>query len=215
MSLYRFARFLTRLPLRLGGMRVLGKENIPSDQAFITVANHTSFGDPPALSHAIPQQIVYIGKETFAKNPLTRVIFSACDAVFLKESESDLTAMRTVTKKLKEGKVVAIFPEGKRHLDQQMGEFLPGAAFIAHRSGVPVLPIAIINAGDYWRFWRRNIIVNIGQPIIVESEGRMDKAVLAHYNQLFHDEVAALFEQCKTIILQEDKKMRSTTKTVE
>ncbi len=215
MSLYPLAKFLTGIPLRLAGMRVLGKENIPQDQAYVIVANHTSFGDPPALAQAVPQKIIYIGKETFAKNPLTRVIFSACEAVFLNEGESDLTAMRAVIKQLKQGNVVAIFPEGKRNLDQEMSEFLPGAAFIAHRAQVAILPVGLINCGDYWRFWRRNIIVNIGQPIIVESEGRLDKETLAEYNNLFAETVSALVMQNKEIIKQEGKKMRSWPKAVE
>jgi 1-acyl-sn-glycerol-3-phosphate acyltransferase len=209
MWLYRLGKFLTSIPLRLAGIRVLGRENIPQDQPFIIVANHTSLGDPLALTYAFKQPVTYIGKEAFAKNPLTRCIFGACGTLFLKEDESDLTAMRQSIGLLKQGRVIAIFPEGRRNFDQVIGEFKPGAAYIAYRAAVPVLPISIINAGDYWRFWRRNIIVNIGQPIHVPNQGQLDKDSLALYNDVLEQSVRGLFAASQVIIANEGKKMRS------
>ena len=65
MSLYPFAKFATGLMLKLGGMRIWGWENVPEDSSVIVIANHVSFGDPPALSQAFPYHLTYIAKEDF------------------------------------------------------------------------------------------------------------------------------------------------------
>jgi 1-acyl-sn-glycerol-3-phosphate acyltransferase len=212
MSLYPFARFITGLMLKLGGMRIWGWENVSEDSAVIVIANHVSFGDPPALSQAFPYHLTYIAKEGFRDNRFTGMIFGACGAVFLRAGESDLTALRYAIKELKQGNAVAIFPEGTRHYDQQMGEFKPGAAYIAHHTGAKVIPVSLINTGDYWRFWRHNIIVNVGQPITLEKVERLDKEYLERYNQIFAARVKKLFDESKEVLQKEGRKMRKPSK---
>lgn len=212
MSFYMLAKFLTGLVLKIGGARVIGRENIPEDKSLVVIANHSSFGDPPAVSYAFDRPITYIAKEDFAKNFFTKVLFGAGGVIFLKAKDSDLTAMRTAIKALKEEKTVCIFPEGKRNFDQQMTEFKPGAAYIAYRAGVKVLPLAVINAGDYWRIWRRNIIINVGQPIVLDKETKFDQAYLDRYNELFEQKVRDLFAENAAIIAKEGKKMRRVPK---
>ena len=209
MSFYMVAKFLTGIVLHLNGARVIGKENIPQDKSLVIISNHTSFGDPPAVSYAFDRPITYIAKEEFAKNIFTKLLFGAGGVIFLKAKDSELTAMRTAINTLKEGKTICIFPEGKRNFDQKMTEFKPGAAYIAYRAGVKVIPVAVINAGDYWRFWRRNIIINVGEPIILDKNTKLDQAYLDHYNEVFEQKVKELFAENKAIITKEGKKMRT------
>ena len=56
------AKFLTGIVLHLNGARVTGKENIPQDKSLVIISNHTSFGDPPAVSYAFDRPITYIAK---------------------------------------------------------------------------------------------------------------------------------------------------------
>lgn len=213
MSLYPFARFITGLVLKLGGMRIWGWENIPDKNTpAIIIANHISFGDPPALSQAFPYQVTFIAKEEFGRNFFSRLILGACGAVFLKSGESDLTALRCAINELKQDRAVAIFPEGTRHYDQQMGEFKPGAAFIAYHTGARILPVSLINTGDFWRFWRHNIIVNIGEPIILEKVDKLDKEFLDRYNDIFAARVKRLFDESKEVLEKEGRKMRKPPK---
>lgn len=189
---YAFARAVTGLVLRLGGMKIEGRENIPADKAILIVCNHVSFGDPPALANVFPYQLTFIAKEEFSQSRFTRLLFGALGAVFLNKSESDLAAMRVVMRALGEGRAVAIFPEGKRNFDQVMSEFKPGASYISQRSQVRVLPVAVLNTGDFWHIWKRNLLVKIGRPIDPPPGNKPDKQLLEDYTILYQDKVAEL-----------------------
>ena len=212
MFVYSLGKILTGIVLKLGGIRIIGRENIPLDHKAIVIANHASFGDVPAIANAFPYMLTFVAKEAFAKNAFTRVLFSAGGVVFLNSRESDLGAMRQVINVLKQGRAVCIFPEGKRNFDQNITEFKPGAAYMAYRTDAPVIPVGMINCGDFWRIWRRNIIVNIGKPIFLDKTQKLDQEYLNKYNDLFRDRVKELVEENKGIILREGKKMRKPPK---
>lgn len=209
---YRFARGLLVCILRLSGGRVLGRENIPEDDALLIISNHISLADPPAVSWAYPKQITYIAKEAFARNFFTRTLMTWLGAVFLEKDSNDMAAMRTAMNQLKTGHAVAIYPEGRRHLDQQMGEFKNGAAFIANRCKVKVLPMALVNTGDLFRFWKRNILVNIGEPILPSTAERIDSQKLDEITEEYRQRVEALFQEAVAILEQEGRPMRRPPK---
>lgn len=208
MFVYSLGKFLTGIVLKLGGLKIIGKENIPEDQKIIVIANHTSFGDVPAIVQPFDYQLTFVAKEGFAKNPFTRRLFSAAGVTFLNSAESDLTAMRRVMEVLKDGRSVCIFPEGARFFDQNVREFKAGAAYIAYRTGARILPVGLLNCGDFWRIWRRNIIVNIGEPIELSQEEKLNKEYLDSCNALFRERVVTLVEENKRMIAKAGKKMR-------
>ncbi len=210
--LYRVAKALLAVCYWLNGARVFGRENVPEDQAFLNVSNHISHGDPPAISWAFPRQITYIAKEAFARNWFTRNLFRGLGAVFLDRGGSDMTAMRTAINVLKNGQVVAIYPEGKRHLDQQMGEFKNGAAFIATRCRVRVLPVAVINTGDFFRFWKRNILVRFGETLPVCTEPRITGEVLEEQTALYRQKIEELLAESLELLTKEGRPMRKPPK---
>lgn len=208
-GLYRFARALTGLLLRLGGFVVTGQEHIPENESVLILANHTSFGDPVALASAFPYQITFIAKEEFLKNWFTRTLFGkGLGCTFLKKDEGDLGAIRVSMQALKSNKSVGIFPEGKRNFDHQLGEFKAGATFIAARAKVRVLPVAILNGGDLFRIWKRNIRVLIGQPLEVPLMTRASKESMAQYTELCREKVAELLAEGQTLLAQQGRKMR-------
>jgi len=211
---YRLGYILTGAWLRLGGMKIIGKENIPQDKSLLIIANHTSFGDPVVLSNAFPYHITYIAKEEFLHNKFTKFLFgTVLGCTFLKKDEGDLGAMRVTMKALADGKAVGIFPEGKRNFDQELSEFKSGAAYIAFRAKAKVLPVAIINSGDFFRFWKRNIRVLIGTPIEMPEGQRPDKEMLLAYTQKYYQQIEDLLQQGKTMLAEQGKSMRKVPKS--
>ena len=210
---YRFARALVGGIFSLGGIRILGKDNIPEDDGLLIISNHVSYADPPAVSWAYPRQITYIAKESLSKNFFFRHLLGALGAVFLKQSSSDMEAMRTAVAQLRAGHTVAIYPEGHRCLDQKMDQFKNGAAFIATRCRVRVLPMALVNTGDIFRIWRRNVIVNIGEPFPICEVSHIDNQVLAEQTALYQQRVEVLFQEAKEILEKEGRSMRRPPKS--
>lgn len=204
--LYRFGVFIIGSWLKLGGVRVIGKENIPKNENIIVICNHLTMFDPPILSTAFPYQLHYVAKEEFAQKAFTRKLFGHLGAIFIKRGESDLIAMRTVLKKINEGKAVGIFPEGMRTFDKGMTNFKRGAAFIAARTGVTVVPVAITNTGDFFRIWKRNIIINVGEPIEIDTKTLPLQELIPQLTESFSNSVAGLLDESISILSKKEKK---------
>ena len=189
---YRFACAVLRFVCRLNGTKVIGAENIPADEPLLVISNHTSLADPPVIRSFFPGRITYIAKEGFSRKPFTRWLFSALGAVFLNKDDGDLAAMRLALNELKSGHSVGIFPEGHRYFDQKMGEFHEGAAFIAYKARVRVLPVAVVNTANFLRLFKRNIRLVVGEPIPA-PEGRPDREALARTTAEYKEKISQLF----------------------
>lgn len=200
MVLYKIGVTLVRMWLALTGWHVQGRENIPPNEPLLLIGNHTSFGDPVLMAGIFPGHITFIAKEAFGRRPFTRLFFGALDMLFLNKDESDLTALRVSIKRLREGRTVGIFPEGRRNRDLEISDFQPGAGYIANKAGVRVLPVAMSNSKDILRFWKRNIVVNIGKPVEIKLEGKPNQQHLAELAQELRQHVSELYEENKNLL---------------
>jgi 1-acyl-sn-glycerol-3-phosphate acyltransferase len=84
--------------------------------------------------------------------------------------------MREAIRRLRSGEVIGIFPEGRVFSREQPGEFRPGVALLARRSGAPVVPVHIRGSAEAWpsgRAWPRPapVGVRIGSPITPSETG--------------------------------------------
>ena len=191
--LYRICAVFLRLWVKICGCKIIGRENIPQNQAALVIANHISYGDPVIVAVAYyPQHITFIAKEAFSKMLFVKGFFVKLGVVFLNKEESDLTALRTSVKTLKSGRTVGIFPEGHCNRQPGLAPFMPGAAYIAHKARVPVVPMGIENSGDMLRFWKRNIVIRIGEPIWLDFDIKATHEYLAETSELFSERVASL-----------------------
>jgi 1-acyl-sn-glycerol-3-phosphate acyltransferase len=171
----------------------------------LIIANHTSFADPILLAMAFPRHITFIAKEQFLRQGFSRWLMGkGLGAVFLNKEEADISALRTAIRLMKEGRAVGIFPEGHRNYDNKISRFMPGAAFLALKAGAPVLPVAISNSRHMTRFWRRDMAVNIGQPLELTAEGKISQESLAAQ--------AAFLQQKVTELYAENERMLSAKK---
>lgn len=126
-----------------------GLENIPDpkDGTFIIACNHRSYADPVLLSLKVKRRCTYMAKEELFKNPLFSALIRAFGAFPVKRGEGDNGIIDISVGKLREGKNLAIFPEGTRSKDGKVGRGKTGVALIAARAGVPVLPCGISYEG--------------------------------------------------------------------
>ncbi|MHB1025339.1 MAG: lysophospholipid acyltransferase family protein [Desulfobacteria bacterium] len=130
--------------VRLGGwtFRVEGMENLPSCGA-VLVANHQSIVDIPMLLSAFPRPVRFLAKRELGEIPLFGKAMAAAGNLFIdRDDPRDAVRMlRDVGARLRDGRLVVVFPEGTRSVDGSIGEFRPGAFYLAQKSGAPVVPV--------------------------------------------------------------------------
>jgi len=142
----RVMRWWGRAFVRLGGwtFRVEGMENLPSGGA-VLVANHQSIVDIPMLLSAFPRPVRFLAKRELGEIPLLGKAMAAAGNLFIdREDPRDTVRMiREAGARLHDGGLVVVFPEGTRSRDGSIGEFRPGAFYLAQKSGAPVVPVYI------------------------------------------------------------------------
>jgi len=167
-------------------VQVTGHEHLPNRGPCLIAANHVSFIDWFILAGAIRRPIHFVMDVDFAKLPLLNA-FTRMEWVIpiASRKRDDLAyeqAMVSVRRKLREGRVVGIFPEGMLTSDGQLNTFKQGMEVILERDPVPVVPVALNGLWGSWfsrkdgaamsktprRFWSR-VHVTIGTPIAPED----------------------------------------------
>lgn len=161
--LYYFGRFVFLIYLKVFyRLRIEGREHIPLRKPFIICANHIYWLDPLAVGAALPAsyRIHFMGKKELFSNFLFSFILKKAHAFPVNRQEADYGAIKKALQLLKEGQVIGMFPEGSRSKSGNFLKAFNGAALIANRSGVPILPILIV--GPYRLF--RPLHLYIGTP---------------------------------------------------
>ena len=167
---YRVLRVCVRALLRVGwGLRVEGLERLPKPP-YIIAPNHTSEIDPVVLSAVLPFRPTYLAARYLERFPVLFAILRRFDPVFVRRGLSDIGSIKACLQRLARGEILVVFPEGRVVQQEELGPMHPGAAFLAIRAGVPLIPVALIGLAQMWplgaRWPRRSrIAVQIGDPI--------------------------------------------------
>lgn len=149
--LYALVRLLLAPFLRLYfRMHIEGAEHIPATGAAILAPNHKSFFDSFFLALATRRQLRYMGKSELFAGPWARLLV-ALGAFPVRRGESDADALETAQAILRQGGLLALFPEGTRIPDpEHLGEPRRGAGRLALETGAPIVPCAITGTDHLW-----------------------------------------------------------------
>lgn len=148
--------------------RTIGREHIQKGGLYC--ANHTRMSDPLFVAYAMgwPHQIHVMAKDEIMHWPILGWILKHGGIFGVKRGESDITAVKTAMKYLKAEEKLLIFPQGTRHQDGDFGEAKTGAAMLAVRTGVPVIPVYLPPE----KKWFRRTPVVFGEPYYPKVAGR-------------------------------------------
>ncbi|MDP2942734.1 MAG: lysophospholipid acyltransferase family protein [Candidatus Omnitrophota bacterium] len=122
------------------GFKVYGVENVPKKGGFILAGNHVSHLDPPALASASPRVLHFMARHTLFNNWVLGWIIGSCNSFPVRRGEADLGAIKEAVRRLKNGKVLLIFPEGTRSQSGEIQAAQPGIGYLSLMAGVPILP---------------------------------------------------------------------------
>lgn len=179
---------LRRLVPLLGRMTVEGLEHVPRSGPAILVSNHISMADPPVLMAYVPRHIHFIIKAELLDHLVYRIILPPGLPVAVQRGKADRLALRKAEAFLKAGEVIAIYPEGTRNQSGETQEARAGVVFLAHRTGAPIVPVAISGTeGVFTRrfpwFRRARVRLAFGAPFTLDelqAGGRLPREELAH-----------------------------------
>jgi 1-acyl-sn-glycerol-3-phosphate acyltransferase len=192
------ARRWSRMLLAVSFVRyeVQGAEKLDPDASYVVVANHASYMDIPALYAALPLQIRYFAKKGLFSIPLLGWHLTRAGhlPVMRGDARASLKSMSEGAKLIRERHIsVLLFPEGGRS-ENGIRAFKEGAAYIAIKAGVPVVPVGIVNMRSVLPMHSlllrpANIKVQVGDPIDTSAMTARDRARL---NEILQERVTEL-----------------------
>ena len=146
---YRTLRSIVRFFMKLiADIEVNGIEKLPEGNV-IVAANHLGRLDTAALLCILDREdIIMPVAEKYRDHPLYGAIGRAANAVWLNRFEADYSAFRQILERMKQGGLLVIAPEGTRSKTEALQEAKMGAAFLASKSGYPILPVAVTGTED-------------------------------------------------------------------
>lgn len=179
---YLFAKVLfTALFVPYFRVRVVGRANVPRKGGVLLAANHFSFVDPLILGCFMPRRLWFVMAEDQFVKPVVHAFSRLMDVVPVKAGAAfKLAPIRKCLSLLKHGKVVAIFPEGRRSKSGSLLPAMPGLGVLASRSGAPVLPVAIVGTREAYPPGRRlprpgKVTLYVGQVLTPRRDAPADE----------------------------------------
>ena len=176
---FRALRSIVRFFMKLiADIEVYGTEKVPQGN-FIAAANHLGRLDTATLLCIMEREdLILPVAEKYKNQPFFRVLGQAVDAIWLNRFDADYAALREILARMRKGGLLVIAPEGTRSKTEALQQGKMGVAFLASKSGYPVLPVAVTGTEDRLiienlkHFRRSKIIVRVGEPFYVQIPER-------------------------------------------
>jgi 1-acyl-sn-glycerol-3-phosphate acyltransferase len=164
----RFARGWARSVLAVSGVSVdvLHRDRLPRAGSFVVAANHESFTDIVVLLSVLPLQIRFLAKRSIFRVPVLG--WSIAAAGFIPVDRGDpsgsAAAVDAALDRLRRGRSLVVFPEETRTRDGELRPFKKGAALLAVRAGLPLLPLGL--AGTRRVLPRGSFVMTSGRVVV-------------------------------------------------
>ena len=140
----------------LARVKVIGTENIPYGKAYVAAMNHVSIFDPPFVAAFWPEELEIIGASDVFEKPGQGQLLRLYGVIPVYRGEYDRSLFTKLISILNAGRPLLIAPEGGRSHVTAMQRAKPGIAYLVEKTGVPVLPVALIGTTeDFWQRARR------------------------------------------------------------
>jgi 1-acyl-sn-glycerol-3-phosphate acyltransferase len=186
--------------------RVIGRHNIPRDGAFVLAPIHRSNIDTPLAAAVSSRRLRFMGKDSLWKIRVIGWILSALGAFPVTRGTADREALKRCIAVLEMGEPLVLFPEGTRQSGPIVMPLFDGAAYIAVKAGVPIIPLGIggservMPKGKKMIYPRKCVLV-IGEPISaqVDETGRVSRSAVKELTEKLTVDLQRLFDEAQVL----------------
>jgi len=167
------------------GVRCFGRQHVPKIGGGLVCSNHQSNLDPILVGLMPNRRMNYLARRTLYKFKPLIWLMDFLDAIPIEREGMGIAGIKETLRRLKRGELVAMYPEGTRTHDGEIGPFKPGFITLARRARVPLIPVGFDGAFAAWPRGQRmfkptRISIVWGKPLLPEKyEGMTDDELLA------------------------------------
>jgi 1-acyl-sn-glycerol-3-phosphate acyltransferase len=203
-----FTRLWTRLEIE-------GREHVPEAGAFVLAPVHRSIMDTPISSCLTRRRLRFMGKDTLWKRQPAAWVLSALGGFPVSRGTADREALMRCIAVLEAGEPLVLFPEGERKSGDVVQPLFDGAAYVALRAGVPIVPVgiggseAVMPKGSKF-IHPRKVHVIIGAPIVRAGigGGRVPRAEVHETTAELHATLQRLFDAARARVPARPQELR-------
>jgi 1-acyl-sn-glycerol-3-phosphate acyltransferase len=171
----------------------------PEQSAYLITTNHVSAYDSPIVFMVVPYEATAFAGAKHRRNPIFGPLLALGRPIWIKRGQVDREALRQALEKLERGIPFGLAPEGTRSPDATMQRGKVGAAYLATRAGVPILPVGITGTENIKhnikRLRRTPVRIVLGEFFRLPEEGHVRGPKLREYTDLIMREIAALLPE--------------------
>lgn len=170
--------------------KVIGRENIPTDEPILYISNHRSYFDVPIAYVSLPTLTGFMAKKEIGRVPILRTWMRFLQCLFL-DRDDIRQGMKTILQaieQIKAGYSIFISPEGTRNHGKEMLPFKEGSFKVAEKTGCAIIPVALTNTDEIFenhapRVKSTKVVIEFGKPIYPNQLDKEDKKRLGSYVQ--------------------------------
>jgi len=187
--------------------RVIGRGHVPKAGAYIIAPAHRSMLDIPLASAITNRRIRFMGKAPLFRVPVLGAVFRALGGFPVERDGGDVGPVRDSLRILEAGEPLVVYPEGSRQRGRLIAELQPGAAYLAAKVGVPIVPVGIAGAEETFRtrpgrmpgFGR--IVVVVGEPILppTRTSSVVKRSAVDELSATLHERLQKLIDEAYSV----------------
>jgi len=199
-------RFILRLLLNIiAHIELVGFAHLPTSPGYVVAANHIGRLDAALAYYVFDRpDIIMVVAEKYKKYAIFRWLVRITHGMFIDRYNADIGAVRATLRRLKQGQILTITPEGTRSKSGNLIEAKPGGIYLAWKAGVPILPVAITGCEDsivkdHLKHFNRLHIKVVAGPsfMLAPIAGKDRNALMQHYTDEVMCRIAALLPETR------------------
>jgi 1-acyl-sn-glycerol-3-phosphate acyltransferase len=200
---YALARGVVELVCRAYfRVRIVGKSRIPASGAYVIAPVHRSNVDTLLAGCLVRRRIRFMGKDSLWKYRWSAALFDSLGAFPVQRGTPDREALRVCEDALGTGEPVVLFPEGTRQTGSELHPLFEGAAFVAARARVPIVPVGI--GGSEWAMPKGSrwilpvkVVMVVGEPLAppARTGGRVSRRAVASTTEELARRLQSAFDE--------------------